>query len=138
MTSYAHSVIPQLDLYERIAHWVRPGGTLFVVGHAGPEPDRHCAQNLAVEGRDAFGHDPQGHLQGHVGGGAPPAAASVTVRDVVARLQGWEVIRAENSRRTIETSDGRQIALHDVVVRAVRAAGDGGEESAEQQGVVEP
>lgn len=32
-THYAHPAMPQLDFYERIASWVAPGGTLFIVGH---------------------------------------------------------------------------------------------------------
>jgi SAM-dependent methyltransferase len=33
MTHYAHAALPQLMLYERLAGWVAPGGTLLIVGH---------------------------------------------------------------------------------------------------------
>jgi 2-polyprenyl-3-methyl-5-hydroxy-6-metoxy-1,4-benzoquinol methylase len=32
-THYAHPSIPQVAFYERISHWVAPGGTLLIVGH---------------------------------------------------------------------------------------------------------
>src|ERR1019366_6453376 len=32
-THYAHPAMPQLAFYERISHWVAPGGTLLIVGH---------------------------------------------------------------------------------------------------------
>src|SRR5690606_2048394 len=32
-THYAHPAMGQLAFYRRIAEWVAPGGTLFVVGH---------------------------------------------------------------------------------------------------------
>ncbi len=33
-THYAHASIPHLDLYDRLAGWVVPGGSLLIVGHA--------------------------------------------------------------------------------------------------------
>jgi 2-polyprenyl-3-methyl-5-hydroxy-6-metoxy-1,4-benzoquinol methylase len=32
-THYAHPAMPQLEFYDRIASWVKPGGTLLIVGH---------------------------------------------------------------------------------------------------------
>jgi SAM-dependent methyltransferase len=101
---YAHPAMPQLDFYERIGAWVAPGGTLLVVGH----------------------HEAQGHGHGHGHGhGQPPPEASVTGASVRARLEaaGWEVVTAEERRRTVP---GREVPLDDVVVRAVRRQPAGG------------
>ncbi|MCT1606231.1 class I SAM-dependent methyltransferase [Nesterenkonia massiliensis] len=100
MTNYAHATIPQLDLYQRIAQWVRPGGTLLVVGHAEQAQYEHHR-----------GHDDAGH---------PPAKASVTAQDITARIPGWDVITADCVSRTVSMQDGKQVSLRDVVVRAVR------------------
>jgi SAM-dependent methyltransferase len=99
-THYAHPAMPQLDLYDRLAGWVAPGGTLLVVGH------RHGAAA-------------SGHGDGH---GQPPAAATVTAAAVTARLDPatWDVVTAEEPQRTVPGPDGRDRTLHDVVVRAVR------------------
>ena len=40
-THYAHPSIPQLELYDRLAGWVAPGGTLLVVGHLPAEGHGH-------------------------------------------------------------------------------------------------
>lgn len=95
-THYAHPAMPQLDFYDRIASWVSPGGTLFIVGH------------LHHHGR---GHGDPGHEAG------PPSAASVTAADIIARLDPatWKVDTVEKSRRTMHGSE-----IHDVVVRATR------------------
>lgn len=99
-THYAHASIPQLDLYDRLASWVAPGGTLLVVGHA--HDDTH------------------GHTHGH--GHSSPAEASVTAADVAERLDTteWTVVTAEESRRTHEGVGGGTVTLRDVVVRATR------------------
>ncbi|WP_409491509.1 class I SAM-dependent methyltransferase [Amycolatopsis sp. cmx-11-12] len=91
-THYAHPAMPQLEFYDRVAHWVAPGGTLLVVGHL---------------------HTQHGH--GH----QPPAEASVNAAAITARLDetAWEVVTAEEGRRSIP---GREVPLHDVVVRATR------------------
>ncbi|TDC59618.1 class I SAM-dependent methyltransferase, partial [Actinomadura sp. GC306] len=91
-THYAHPAMPQLEFYERIAGWLSPGGTLLIVGHL--------------------------HSHGH--GHGPPAEASVTAADVVARLDGaqWEIGVAEERHRTLTGPGGREVPLHDVVVRA--------------------
>lgn len=96
-TFYAHPTIPQLDFYDRIAGWVKPGGTLLIVGH------------LRGEGG--------GHEHG------TPADASVTADAVASRLidAGWSVQTAAERERTLPDRHGHGIALHDVVVRATKA-----------------
>ncbi|PUA82184.1 class I SAM-dependent methyltransferase [Nocardioides currus] len=91
-THYAHPAMPQLEFYDRLASWVAPGGTLFVVGHLG------------------YGH-------GH---GDTPAEASVTADAVTAQLDPalWEVVTSQETSRTVADGHGRSI--HDVVVRARR------------------
>lgn len=102
-THYAHSDIPQLELYRRLAGWVAPRGTLLVVGH------------------HAHGH---GHEHGHEHGDGPPAEASATAPAITASLDPatWEVATAEESSRTAAGPGGRSTVLHDVVVRATRRA----------------
>lgn len=101
-THYAHPATPQLDFYDRLASWVAPGGTLLLVGHLHDEGHQH------------------GHGHGEEAG--PPAEASVRAVDVVARLDParWEVVTATESRRTVFVPDGREVAVHDAVVRARR------------------
>jgi SAM-dependent methyltransferase len=98
-THYAHPAMPQLAFYHRISGWVAPGGTLLIVGH------------LHAPGSGGHGH---GHH--------PPAEATVTVTDITAGLDGaeWDVVTAEEHRRTVTGSEGRAMPLHDVVVRATR------------------
>lgn len=95
-THYAHPSIPQLDFYDRTASWVAPGGTLLVVGHL-----------------HTHDHDQAEH---------PPSAASVRADDVVVRLDPaeWEIATATEPQRTATGPGGREVTLHDVVVRAVR------------------
>jgi SAM-dependent methyltransferase len=45
MTNYAHPTTPQLEFYERVAHWVAPGGSLLIVGH---RDDGHHAASVAL------------------------------------------------------------------------------------------
>ncbi|GAA4525155.1 class I SAM-dependent methyltransferase [Amycolatopsis samaneae] len=101
VTHYAHPSMPQLAFYERVAGWVKPGGTLLVVGH--------------LHAGGAAGH-------GHGHGSRPPAEASVTAADITARLDpaGWTVVTAEERSRTLTAPNGRSVSLHDVVVRATR------------------
>jgi SAM-dependent methyltransferase len=98
-THYAHAAIAQLALYERISHWVAPGGTLLIVGH------RHSAETA--------GH---GHH--------PPEKASVTAGDITAALGagGWDIVTVEEPTRTLTSGDGRTVQLDDVIVRATRGA----------------
>jgi SAM-dependent methyltransferase len=94
-THYAHPSIPQLDFYERISHWVAPGGTLLIVGHL-----------------HTHGHD---HQTQH-----PPAKASVTSAEITTRLdpRRWEVVTATEASRSVTGPSGQQVLLDDVVVRA--------------------
>lgn len=96
-THYAHPEMPQLEFYERVAGWVSPGGTLLIVGH------------LHSPGAAGHGHE-------------HPAEASATAADVVARLDGaeWEIVVAEERHRMLTGHGGREVPLHDVVVRATR------------------
>lgn len=91
--------MPQLEFYDRIARWVAPGGTLLIVGH------------LHTHSATGDGHDHQ-----------PPAEASATAAAITARLDDteWEIVTAEESHRTLVAPAGREIPLHDVVVRATR------------------
>jgi SAM-dependent methyltransferase len=102
---YAHPAMPQLDFYERIASWVAPGGTLLLVGHL------QLDDPAGDGGEHSHSHD-----------GRPPAVATVTAADVVARLDAgsWEIATAEESRRSLDGPDGREVLLRDVVVRAER------------------
>jgi hypothetical protein len=113
-THYAHPAMPQLDFYARVADWVAPGGTLLIVGH------------LASDAGDASGHgyghaQHGGHGAGHAGG-EPPAEASVRASDVAALLgdRGWQVVTADERRRTVAGDREESASLYDVVVRAVR------------------
>jgi SAM-dependent methyltransferase len=97
MTHYAHPAMPQLEFYDRIAHWVAPGGTLLIVGHLHPSA--------------ATGHEHE-----------PPAEASATVAAVTSRLddRAWAIITADEHLRTLAGHRSREVPLHDLVVRATR------------------
>lgn len=94
---YAHPAMPQLDFYSRISTWVKPGGTLLLVGH--------------LHAPDAEGH---GHHS--------PRDVSVTADEIVARLDAteWRIETAEEASRVVSKHGGQDITLHDVVVRATR------------------
>lgn len=51
VTSYAHTSIPQLELYTRLARWVTPGGTLLIIAHDHPEAsgEQHPVEATAQE-----------------------------------------------------------------------------------------
>ncbi|MFH5232680.1 class I SAM-dependent methyltransferase [Antrihabitans spumae] len=102
-THYAHPAMPQLEFYDRIASWVAPGGTLFIVGHL------H---------RGSHG-DGSAHGHGH-GDHLPPASASATAGAITARLDpaSWDVSTAHESQRTVVGPDGKESTIHDVVVKA--------------------
>jgi trans-aconitate methyltransferase len=52
VTHYAHPAMPQLDFYDRISHWVAPGGTLLVVAHQhGHAPGEASATPAGVTAR---------------------------------------------------------------------------------------
>ncbi|AWH93808.1 class I SAM-dependent methyltransferase [Dietzia lutea] len=96
-THYAHPSVPQLDFYERLAGWVAPGGTLFIVGHL--------------------------HHGGHGRHGAhPPAEASATAAGITAVLgqDRWEIATALQGSREMAGRGGAAVTVHDVVVRATR------------------
>ena len=99
VSHYAHPAMPQLEFYDRIASWVAPGGSLLIVGHQRT-------------------HDAGGAAHEH----GPPVEASVSAASVVARLDAsrWEIATAEECRRVVSRGDGREVVLHDVVVRAKR------------------
>lgn len=105
-THYAHPAMPQLAFYERISHWVAPGGTLLIVGH--------------LHTPDVTGH---GHGQDEHGHGQhPPEEATVTASSITAGLDTarWEFVTAEEHTRTLPNRAGSTVQLRDVVVRATR------------------
>lgn len=113
-THYAHAAIPQLALYERLAAWVAPGGTLLIVGHAPGGGHGHDAEHAPGEGHShGSGSGPQD---------GPPAGAVAAIEDIVARLDRatWRVVTAQERVRPLPGVSAR---LHDVVVRAGRRAG---------------
>jgi 2-polyprenyl-3-methyl-5-hydroxy-6-metoxy-1,4-benzoquinol methylase len=98
-THYAHPTGPPQELYRRLAAAVAPGGTLLVVGHH--PADRHSD--------------------------APHAEvthAHVTAEEIAQVLdpEEWEVVTAEARGRAVTVADGREITLHDAVLRARRRA----------------
>lgn len=115
MTSYAHPAMPQLEFYDRIAGWVAAGGTLLIVGHL------HISGGSDGGSRHEHEHE---HGHGHAHGPAhqPPAEASATAASVAARLPApeWDVVTADERRRTLTGPGGRETSLSDVVVRATR------------------
>ncbi|WP_217132976.1 class I SAM-dependent methyltransferase [Leucobacter chinensis] len=111
VTSYAHAEIGQLALYERLASWVAPGGTLLIVGHAASE------------------HQEAGHAaHEHVGESlhaAHPHEATVT-REAIAGLftaADWSIETSTEHTRTAHPG-GASVELRDVVVRARRLGGE--------------
>ncbi|WP_087874742.1 FAD-dependent oxidoreductase [Arthrobacter globiformis] len=109
-THYAHPTMPQLDFYDRIASWVAPGGTLLIVGHRDQWQDQ--GHNHGHSHDDERGH------QDH-----PPAKATATAAAITARLDPavWDVVTADEVSRTLGNG-GREVNLHDVIVRARRCA----------------
>jgi SAM-dependent methyltransferase len=109
-THYAHPAMPQLEFYDRIASWVAPSGTLFIVGHLD-----HANPHAAAEPTGGHCHG-NGHAEN-----MPPAAASATATSITERLAPtlWDVVTARESHRAVTGPDGETI-LHDVVVTAIR------------------
>lgn len=105
-THYAHPVMAQLEFYDRIASWVALGGTLLIVGHLRQHPG------------DGDGHS---HADTH-GDKGPPASAAATSAAITARLDPavWEIVTAQELHRTLSGSEGREVTMYDVVVRATR------------------
>ncbi|WP_017613469.1 class I SAM-dependent methyltransferase [Nocardiopsis salina] len=94
---YVHTDAPRPDLYRRLATAVAPGGTLLVVGH---HPDGL--------------HGDAAHA-GHHG-------TQLTAQEVADLLDPgeWTVETADARVRTATVGDGREITLHDAVLRARR------------------
>lgn len=101
-THYAHPAMPQLDFYERVASWVAPGGTMFIVGHL----HHH--------------HEAEERHENHDEG--PPDSATATAAAISERLHPdqWDVVTAEETHRTMTGPGGAETTIHDVIVRAVR------------------
>ncbi len=97
VTCYAHSALPQLAFYQRIAGWVGPGGTLLIVGH--------------LNSRQAAASDDE-----------PPEHATVTAGDITAALDGsgWDIVTAGEYSREMAGPGGRAVVGRDAVVRAAR------------------
>jgi 2-polyprenyl-3-methyl-5-hydroxy-6-metoxy-1,4-benzoquinol methylase len=100
-THYTHTAMPQLAFYERISHWVAPGGTLLIVGH--------------LRTRNTMGHD---HGRVH----HQPEEATVTAASITGRLDStqWDIVNTVEQNRTKTNRAGQEVQLHDVVVRAAR------------------
>lgn len=100
LTNYAHSTLPQLDLYRRLAGWVAPGGSILIVGHGRDHPHGDH-------------HDDSAHSR---------EAMSATVADVVALFpEGeWTIVAAYEGERSGADHAGRNSFLSDTVVRARR------------------
>lgn len=110
VTNYAHPSIPQLAFYDRISHWVAPGGTLLMVGH------------LHDDDPDTGGHE-HGDAHDHGHGDPPPAEATVTLADIRDRLDpaDWRIDTAERLARILTGPGGQAVPLRDVIVRATRS-----------------
>jgi SAM-dependent methyltransferase len=117
-THYAHADMPQLALYERLADWVAPGGTLLIVGHLHASEPRGSGHPADAHGH--AGHPSTDASHGHAGN--PPAEASVTAASIAGVLDPayWEVVTAAETSRSMTDGAGRTVPLRDVVVRATR------------------
>jgi SAM-dependent methyltransferase len=81
--------------FRRAAGAVAPGGTLLVVGHDSTNPNEGW-------------------------GGPQDSAVLYGPDDVVADVDGLDIVKAERVRRPVQTGDGERTAI-DVLVRAVRS-----------------
>ena len=117
-THYAHPAMPQLEFYERLAGWVAPGGTLFIVGHLHQGGHDHGEHGQGGHGHDEA-HDHRGPQDTEA---QPPASASATADAITSRLspEQWEIVTAAEVQRTLLGPGGRPTTIHDVVVRATR------------------
>ncbi len=128
-THYAHPSGPQLDFYERLAGWVAPGGTLFIVGHLHRGGDHHDGPGQSGhhhDGRHGHGAGGTGHHHAaegpHHGGGHPPEEASVTAAEIAELLDPaqWRIVSSEEISREMRGPAGNAGTVHDVVVSAAR------------------
>lgn len=96
-TNYAHPDTGQLALYQRMASWVAPGGTILIVAHG---PGAHHGQHNA---------------------GAHPADATATLEDMTNLFSApdWSIDAGYEHTRTVQVGH-RSLQLNDVVVRAHR------------------
>lgn len=143
---YVHVPGPAEVLFQRLASWVAPGGTLLVVGHAhdgghGDAPgqagdrDRGRSHPGDQPHRDAgdHGHGTEGdHDRGGRHGlpgdrgdardGRPAQGSQIRVDQVTSALPAdrWEVLVARSGTRTVERAGADPLTLHDTVVRARR------------------
>lgn len=103
-TNYAHAAIPQLQLYQRLAQWVAPGGVLIIVGHL-HQPDAHKHEHHG-------GADAQQH----------PQEATVTVEAIISGFDPnqWRIESAQEHTREVNVPGGRSTTLRDAVVVATR------------------
>ena len=113
-THYAHPAMPQLEFYRRIATWVAPHGTLFIVGHL-----HHDGDATTHVGDHGHTHGPGDDAPDHA---EPPEEATATAAAITDLLDPeiWQIETAEESRRSTAGPSGRETAIDDVVVRARR------------------
>ncbi|WP_026116488.1 class I SAM-dependent methyltransferase [Nocardiopsis valliformis] len=96
-SQYVHTTGSLRDLLARLAASVAPGGTLLFVGH-------HPGDEQSTHDR---GHDAHVHFT------APELAADLDRAD-------WEVLVAEDRSHRVTRPDGREVTMHDAVIRARR------------------
>ncbi|WP_120004968.1 class I SAM-dependent methyltransferase [Nesterenkonia muleiensis] len=94
ITNYAHPETGQLALYQRIASWVVPGGSLLIVGHL-------------------HGDEHRGH--------AHPEGATATLAEITDLFPApnWRIETSCENTRTVHPG-GRAVQLRDVIVRVHR------------------
>ncbi len=93
LTCYAHAPMPQTEFYERLSHWVRPGGRLLLIGHLHHHGDRPAEASTTA---------------------AQAAAQFDSGR--------WEIIASEEETRVLHRPDGAETALRDVILHLRRRA----------------
>lgn len=106
VTNYAHADIGQLALYQRLASWVAPGGTLLIVAHLHAHDDDRG-------GDDRGGDEHGGHEH--------PDEATATLAGVTALFDPseWRIEAAYENTRNVGSA-GKPTQLRDAIVRAGR------------------
>ncbi|GAA4827505.1 class I SAM-dependent methyltransferase [Garicola koreensis] len=96
-TNYAHASIPQLELYQRLAQWVAPGGVLIIVGH------------LHRSGAHHHQHHGSADAEPH------PEEATVTVEAIASGFDPhqWRIDSAQEHTREVTVPGGRSTTPHD-------------------------